>query len=150
MQDIAGSEHVSGTCEPAFETVRRALAANLDTGDDVGASAAVTVDGQLVADVWGGHLDEARTRPWERDTIINLWSTTKTMAALSLLLLVDRGEVDVDAPVARYWPEFAAAGKDGVLVRHALSHTACLPGWDEPMSPTDLYYWERCTTATCR
>lgn len=146
MDEVSGSELVTGTCEPAFENVRRALEVNLAAGDDVGASAAVMVDGHLVADVWGGHLDEERTRPWERDTIINLWSTTKTMAALSLLLLVDRGDVDVDAPVASYWPEFAAGGKEGVLVRHVLSHTAGLPGWDEPVTPADLYDWERCTT----
>jgi CubicO group peptidase (beta-lactamase class C family) len=137
---------VQGACDAAFEGVRAALADNLVQGKDVGASAAVTVDGKLVADVWGGHIDEARTTPWERDTIINVWSTTKTMAALSMLLLADRGEVDVDAPVARYWPEFKANGKEDVAVRHLMSHTAGLSGWQEPMAPEDLYDWDKATS----
>ena len=90
----------------------------------------------------GGHQDVERTTPWERDTIINVWSTTKTMAALSMLTLVGRGEVDVDAPVATYWPEFKAGGKENVLVRHIMSHTAGLSGWQEPMKPEDLYDWD--------
>ena len=137
---------VQGTCEPAFEGVRAALAANLDAGKDVGASAAVTVDGRLVADVWGGHQDPEKTTPWLEDTIINVWSTTKTMAALSLLVLADRGELDVDAPVATYWPEFKANGKEDVAVRHLLSHTAGLSGWQEPMTGHDLYDWDKCTS----
>ena len=135
---------VQGTCDPAFEGVRDALAGNLDQGKDVGACAAVTVDGRLVADVWGGFQDPEKTKPWERDTITNVWSTTKTMAALSMLVLVDRGELDVDAPVATYWPEFKAAGKENVLVRHLMSHTAGLSGWQEPMQPEDLYDWDLC------
>lgn len=137
---------VHGTCEERFEGVRAALASNFDQGKDVGASAAVTVDGELVADVWGGYQDVEKTTPWERDTIINVWSTTKTMAAISMLVLVDRGEVDVDAPVATYWPEFKANGKENVLVRHLMSHTAGLSGWQEPMAPEDLYDWDLATS----
>jgi CubicO group peptidase (beta-lactamase class C family) len=133
---------VFGTCDPAFEGVRAALASNLDQGQDVGACAAVTVGGRLVADVWGGFQDPAKTIPWAEDTVINVWSTTKTMAALSMLLLADRGEIDVDAPVATYWPEFKAGGKEQVLVRHVMSHTAGLSGWTEPMQPDDLYDWD--------
>src|SRR5688572_17481871 len=107
---------VQGTCDDRFEGVRAALASNLESGADVGACAAVFVNGEIVADVWGGYADEAKTTPWERDTITNVWSTTKTMAALSALVLVDRGELDVDAPVATYWPEFKANGKENVLV----------------------------------
>jgi CubicO group peptidase (beta-lactamase class C family) len=137
---------VEGTCDPRFEGVRAALASNLEQGKDVGACAAVTVDGQLVADVWGGHQDVEKTVPWERDTIINVWSTTKTMAALSMLVLVDRGEIDVDEPVATYWPEFKAEGKENVAVKHLMSHTAGLSGWQEPMAPEDLYDWEKATS----
>lgn len=137
---------VQGACKPGFEGVRDAIANTLDTGQDVGACAAVVVDGELVADVWGGFTDEARTTPWQADTITNVWSTTKTMAAISLLLLVDRGEVDVDAPVATYWPEFKANGKDDVLVRHVMSHTAGLPGWEAPIEVEDLYDWDRVTS----
>lgn len=142
MSDIV----VHGTVAPGFEGVREALANNLRSGADVGASAAVTVDGQLVADVWGGHIDEAATQPWQEDTIINVWSTTKTMTALSALVLADRGELELHAPVARYWPEFKAGGKDEVEVAHLLSHTSGLSGWQEPMAPTDLYDWEKCTS----
>lgn len=132
---------VEGTCASGFEPVREAFTGNLDEGLDVGASVAVAVDGELVVDLWGGTIDDEGT-PWERDTVINVWSTTKTMTALCALVLADRGELDVDAPVARYWPGFAAEGKDRVLVRHLLSHTAGLPGWTEPMAPEDLYDWE--------
>ena len=77
----------------------------------------------------GGYADAERTHPWERDTITNVWSTTKTMTALCALILADRGDIDLDAPVAKYWPEFAAAGKERLLLRHVLGHTAgCRPG----------------------
>lgn len=137
---------VNGTCEPNFETVRAALGGLIDSGQDVGACAAVVHKGRLVADVWAGHTDEGRTTPWERDTIINVWSTTKTMTNLSALVLADRGELEVDASVGTYWPEFKAAGKEGVLVRHLLSHTAGLPSWREPMAVEDLYDWEKSTS----
>lgn len=136
---------VHGSCEDRFESVRTTFASNLDSGLDVGASVAVYEDGEPVVDLWGGTIDEAGT-PWGRDTIINVWSTTKTMTALSALILGDRGEIDFNAPVATYWPEFAAAGKEQVLVRHLMSHTAGLPGWDEPMAPEDLYDWEKATS----
>ncbi|GAA4623839.1 serine hydrolase domain-containing protein [Actinoallomurus vinaceus] len=129
---------IQGRCDDRFTKVAEALAASLDA-EDVGASAAVYVDGEPVVDIWGGYLDAARTVPWERDTITNVWSTTKTMTALSALILADRGELDLDAPVARYWPEFAAAGKRDVRVRHLLGHTAGLPTWDGPITVTDLY-----------
>ena len=136
---------VHGTCDDRFEAVRTTFASNLDAGLDVGASVAVFLDGEPVVDLWGGTIDDAGT-PWAEDTIINVWSTTKTMTALSALVLADRGELDVDAPVARYWPEFSAAGKEDVLVRHLMAHTAGLPGWDEPMAAEDLYDWEKATS----
>ena len=137
---------ISGTCEARFGAVKDAFAANFEHNDDVGASVAVTMHGEPVVDLWGGSLDQAGTTPWERDTIINVYSTTKTMTCLSLLVLASRGLVDVDAPVARYWPEFAAAGKDNVLVRHLLSHTAGLPGWEQRLEPTDIYDWDKVTS----
>ncbi|WNV90585.1 serine hydrolase domain-containing protein [Umezawaea sp. Da 62-37] len=135
---------VRGTCGERFEAVREVFAASLE-GEDVGASVAVDVGGEAVVDLWGGYADEARAVPWERDTIVNVWSSTKTMSALCALVLADRGELDLDAPVARYWPEFAAEGKGGVLVRHVLSHTAGLPAWTEPMALEDLYDRELAT-----
>jgi CubicO group peptidase (beta-lactamase class C family) len=138
---------VAGECHEAFGAVRDTLAASIERGDDLGASVAVTVDGELVVDVWGGWVDAARTTPWERDTITNVWSTTKTVAALCVLILVDEGEIDLDSAVSRYWPEFAAGGKGGrVLVRHVLGHTSGLAGWTEPISIKDLYDWEKMTS----
>jgi CubicO group peptidase (beta-lactamase class C family) len=131
---------VHGFCGNRFGAVRRALAESLDD-QDVGASAAVFVDGEPVVDIWGGHADAPRTVAWERDTIVNVWSTSKTMLALCALILADRGDLDLDAPVARYWPEFSAAGKHGVRVRHLLSHTAGLPDFDDPVTAADLYDW---------
>jgi len=139
---------VSGTVDDRFAAVKTQFEENLANGLDVGASVAIMLDGEMVVDLWGGTVngDDGVTKPWERDTIINVWSTTKTMAALSALVLADRGELDVDAPVATYWPEFAANGKSNVLVRHLLSHSAGLSGWQEPMAPEDLYDWEKCTS----
>jgi CubicO group peptidase (beta-lactamase class C family) len=137
---------IQGSVEPGFEDVRDTLSANLDSGEDVGASVAVIVDGKTVVDIWGGHRDVARTEPWERDTIINVYSTTKTMAALCALVLADRGELDLHSPVARYWPEFKENGKEGIEVAHVLSHSAGLSGWQEPMQPSDLYDWDKATS----
>jgi CubicO group peptidase (beta-lactamase class C family) len=133
---------IHGRCEERFAGVRDVLAANLDAGKDVGASVAVVHDGEMVVDLWGGTIDDDGT-PWAEDTIINVWSTTKTMTALCALILADRGEIDLHAPVATYWPEFAAEGKEGVLVRHLLGHTAGLSGWAEPMELDDLHDWEK-------
>src|SRR3954463_15087783 len=123
---------VHGTFDDRFSAVRGALAAQLD-GEELGASIAVDVDGETVVALWGGYRDEARTTPWTRDTIVNVWSTTKTITNLAMLTLVERGLVDVDAPVAEYWPEFAANGKDRVLVRHLMSHPSGVAGWDPPV-----------------
>lgn len=133
---------LDGTCDRRFTAVRDAFAANFSSGLDVGASVAVVHRGHLVVDLWGGFVDEERTTPWERDTITNVFSTTKTMSSLAVHILADRGQVDLDAPIATYWPEFAANGKEGVLVRHALGHTAGLSGWEEKQAATDLYDWD--------
>lgn len=136
---------LGGRCNARFEPMRELFAAKLDSGEDLGASLAVNIDGEMVVDLWGGWADEGRTRPWLRDTITCVFSTTKTMGALAALVLVERGELDLDAPVTRYWPEFGAAGKSGVLVRHILSHTSGLSGWVQPVTLEDLYDWDRCT-----
>ena len=136
---------ISGTCSDTFAAVKDAFAANFTQNGDVGASVAIVKDGELVVDLWGGFQDRAGTQAWKPDTIINVFSTTKTMSCLALLVLASRGLVDVDAPVATYWPEFAANGKTNVLVRHLLSHTAGLPGWDQRLDGTDLYDWHKVT-----
>ncbi len=137
---------IHGICSERFAPVREAMASNFEKGLDVGASVAVTLDGELVVDLWAGHADEDRTVAWERDTITNVWSTTKTMTALCALMLADRGEIDLHAPVARYWPEFAAAGKGAIEVRHLLGHTSGLSGWQEPIAVDALYDWEKATS----
>jgi CubicO group peptidase (beta-lactamase class C family) len=138
---------VQGFTTDRFAGLRDVLGGQLDAGLDIGASVAVHLRGEVVCDIWGGYADAAKTQPWERDTIVNVWSTTKTMTFLVALMLADRGELDFDAAVATYWPEFAANGKDGVLVRHLMGHTAGLSGWSEPLSVEDLSDWDRCTGA---
>lgn len=137
---------IHGTTAAKFEAVRAAMAANFDDGFEVGASVAVTVDGEMVADLWGGHKDMERTQAWESDTITNVWSSTKTMTALCALILADRGELDFLTPVAHYWPEFAANGKEVIEVRHLMSHTSGLSGWETPIEANDLYDWEKVTS----
>lgn len=134
---------VQGHCTSRFALLREKFSDLFDKGEDVGASLAVSIDGEFEVDLWGGWADEACSRPWQRDTLTNVWSITKTMTALSALVLADRGELDLDAPVARYWPEFGAAGKQGVLVRHLLAHMSGVAGWDQPMTTPDMYDWDR-------
>ncbi len=134
---------VQGHTAPGFEGVREVLAANLASGEDVGASFVAMKGDDVLVDIWGGHLDEAKTTAWEKDTIINVWSTTKTMTFLVSLMLADRGELDLDAPVAKYWPEFAVNGKEKILFRHLMSHTSGLSGWAEPMNVRDLEDWDK-------
>ncbi len=136
---------VEGTCAERYQPVRAALAAQLASGEELGASIVLNVDGETVVDIWGGFRDEARTTPWTRDTITNVWSTTKTVTNLAALMLADRGLLDVYAPVARYWPEFAANGKQDIEVRHVLSHTAGVSGWEQPFSTEDMYDWDKST-----
>ena len=136
----------SGQCESRFSRVRDAFTENFRVRGDVGASVAVTIDGELVVDLWGGHKNIERSTLWERDTITNVWSTTKTMAALSALLLASQGRLDLDAPVVAYWPDFRVGNKDGVRVRHVLSHSAGLAGWDHPLGVEDLFDWDRATS----
>jgi CubicO group peptidase (beta-lactamase class C family) len=137
---------VHGVVRPGFEAVKDQFAANFADGQEVGASFSATVNGETVVDLWGGHADPAKTRPWEKDTIVNVYSTTKTMTALTALLLADRGLLDFDAPVAKYWPEFAANGKAKVKVSHLMSHSAGLSGWKEKIGLHDLYDWNKATS----
>jgi CubicO group peptidase (beta-lactamase class C family) len=137
---------IHGTCDERFAAVRDALARNLDSGEELGASLVLDIDGDVVVDVWGGFRDEAKTTPWDEHTITNVWSSTKTVTSLAALMLADRGQLDVDAPVARYWPEFGAAGKENVLVRHVMSYASGVSGLDQPAVIEDLYDWEKSTS----
>jgi CubicO group peptidase (beta-lactamase class C family) len=137
---------LNGTCDPRFDAVRDALAGNIDSGEELGASLVVDIDGERVIDVWGGFRDPGHTTAWDENTITNVWSTTKTITSLAALMLADRGQLDVYAPVADYWPEFAASGKQDVRVRHLLSHTSGVSGLEQPATAEDLYDWETSTS----
>jgi CubicO group peptidase (beta-lactamase class C family) len=133
----AAMSGVQGTCEDRFGAVRAALEENLGSGEELGASVYVDLDGERVVDLWGGFRDESRTTPWTEHTVTNVWSTTETVTNLAAMMLIDRGELDPFAPVARYWPEFAASGKGAIEVRHLLSHTSGVAGWDQPVTVED-------------
>ncbi|MFF1836358.1 serine hydrolase domain-containing protein [Streptomyces sp. NPDC058231] len=136
---------IQGHCDDRFSGVRDAFAENFRERDELGAAVTVLVDGEPVADLWGGWADTARTRPWERETLVNVWSTSKGPTALCAHILADRGLLDLDAPVAAYWPEFAAAGKEAVRVRHLLSHRSGVAGPREPHTLEELYDWDLTT-----
>jgi CubicO group peptidase (beta-lactamase class C family) len=144
MSDKHSTPEIHGHCDERFAAVRAAFVENFEQGDEVGASFAAVLDGEPIVDLWAGDRD-ATGRPWERDTIVNVYSTTKTMAALATLMLVDRGLLDLDAPVASVWPEFAAAGKSRIPVRNLLSHTSGLAGWEKPITLETLYDWDAST-----
>lgn len=136
---------VHGSYEPRFEKVKEAFFQNFEDGWECGASVAVIIDGKYVIDIWGGYADEAHTVPWEKDTICNVYSTTKVPTVLCTLMCVDRGLIDLDAPVAKYWPEFAQNGKENMPVRYIFSHTSGLAGIEEISSPSVYYDWEKVT-----
>jgi CubicO group peptidase (beta-lactamase class C family) len=138
---------IEGTCEPRFERVKKAFVENFSTRMELGAATAVTLDGKPVVDLWGGWADKAKTTPWTRDTIVNVFSTTKGLTAICAHRLVDQGKLDLDAPVAKYWPEFAQAGKQDLPVRYLLSHRAGLPAIRKPLPTKALFSWEAMTSA---
>jgi len=138
---------IHGECAPRFEAVREAFARGFEKGTELGAAVCFTLDGETVVDLWGGHVDRARSREWERDTLVNVYSTTKGMTAVCALQLVERGELDLEAPVAEYWPEFAAAGKAKIPVRWLLTHQAGVPALREPLPGEALLDWDRMTAA---
>ena len=118
---------IHGHCDPRFEDVRRVFTENLASGADLGAGVAFTLHGEPVVDLWGGFLEPGSDSEWQRDTLVNLYSTTKGMLSICVQQLVERGLLDIDLPVAEYWPEFAAAGKADIPVRQLLCHQAGLP-----------------------
>ena len=136
------SAFVQGVVRDGFERVREAFEANFADYPEVGAAVAVVRDGETVVDLWAGHADRERKRAWQRDTIVNVWSTTKGITALAAHMLVDRGKLDLDAPVARYWPEFAAAGKEALPVRYLLTHEAGLAALAPDLPAEALLDWD--------
>jgi CubicO group peptidase (beta-lactamase class C family) len=138
---------IEGTCDSRFSAVRDVFVEQLAKPEELGAAVAVTLEGRRVVDLWGGHADAARTRAWTPDTIVNLFSTTKGMTALCAHRLADQGKLDLDAPVARYWPEFAQADKGAIPVRWLLDHSAGLVAVDALLPPTALYDWDAMASA---
>ena len=136
---------VHGICDTHFTRMREVLTANLASGEDLGASVAVTLNGETVVDLWGGWANTDQTAPWTEHTITNVFSTTKTMTSLAGLVAHDQGLLDVHAPVAQYWPEFAANGKQDVKVRHLMAHTSGVSAWAQPVVMADLYDWDKST-----
>lgn len=133
---------VEGDCTERFAPVRVALEANFATRGEIGSAVCVYHEGRKVVDLWGGHVDAARTRPWRADTLCLMYSIAKSICALSVHILADEGKVDLEAPVATYWPGFAEAGKGGIKVRHVLSHW-CGVWPNDGASPGDIYDWDR-------
>ena len=144
---MASEIEVHGRCDARFARVREAFAEGFRARGELGAAVALAVEGELVVDLWAGHVDDARTRPWQRDTLVNVYSTTKGVTALAAQRLVDEGRLDLDAPVARYWPEFAQAGKGALPVRWLLSHRAGLPAVRKLLPNEALYDWDAMTSA---
>jgi CubicO group peptidase (beta-lactamase class C family) len=138
---------ISGKCDEKFAPVRGHFQENFRSRGEIGASLAIFVEGQLVVDLWGGSMAPASERAWTRDTLVEVFSATKGLSATCLHVLIDRGLLDIEAPVARYWPEFAANGKAGITVAMALSHQAGLPFWQTPVPKNGLLDWEFATSA---
>jgi CubicO group peptidase (beta-lactamase class C family) len=137
---------IDGSCDPRFEDVRQVFLDNFDEGE-LGAALVVYVDGSKVVDLWGGYSDGERSNHWNEDTLVCFYSLGKPLAALCVLQLVDRGLLELDAPVCRVWPEFAAAGKDEITVRQLLSHRAGLPALRGRLPEDAMLNWELMTRA---
>jgi CubicO group peptidase (beta-lactamase class C family) len=133
---------VHGHCDPKFAAVRTLFEQSFADGTEIGASICFVLDGEAVIDLWGGHLERERRNEWGPDTLVNVYSTTKGMTALCAHMLIERGQLELDQPVAKYWPEFAAAGKQSIPVRWLLSHQAGLAAVRTPISAEQLFGWD--------
>ncbi|MFZ4719864.1 MAG: serine hydrolase domain-containing protein [Ilumatobacteraceae bacterium] len=138
---------ISGWCDPAFAAVRDAFVDNFRERGELGAACTVVIGDRTVVDLVGGWRDDARTVPWDHDTLVNVYSAGKGLLALVALQAVDRGEVDLDEPIARRWPEFAAGGKEAATLRHALTHQAGVPAISRLLTNDDLWDWATMTEA---
>jgi len=153
MNDETMTTEIHGRVANGFEAARAAFASNFERAGDyqeVGASFAAFHQGRCVVDLWAGHRDRARTTPWTRDTLVNVWSTTKGIAATAVAMLADRGLLDYGEPAAKYWPEFAANGKDEITIAQIMSHRAGLNGFAEPTTIADMYDWDACAQKLAR
>lgn len=141
---------LDGLCDPRFSAVRAAFANNFAQHGEPGAAVAMSLHGRPVVDLWGGWADRARTAPWQRDTLVNFFSVSKALCTICALRLVEQGKLDLDAPAARMWPEFASAGKEAVTLRHILTHQAGLPSLREPLPAGAMLDWQAMTEALAR
>lgn len=132
---------IDGFCDPAFGALRDAFVQNFASRGEPGAAIALALDGHVVADLWGGWRDAARTKPWKRETLVNFFSVSKALCTIAVLRLAEQGKLDLDAPVARVWPEFAQAGKGAITTCHILAHRAGLPSIREPLPEGAALDW---------
>jgi CubicO group peptidase (beta-lactamase class C family) len=137
---------IGGRCDPRFRAVQDEFAANFRERGEIGAAVCVTVDGTVVADLWGGRRDPELDQPWARDTLVNVFSVGKGVLAICLARLIGQGLLDPDARVTQYWPEFAAGGKGDVAVRQLLSHQAGLPALHAALPAGSMLDWEFMTS----
>src|SRR4051794_10284063 len=133
---------VDGLVEPGFEAVRDAFVRNLEEHQEIGAGFSLHVEGRKVVDIWGGIADEETGRAYDEDTLQLVFSSTKGATATCVNLLIQRGLIDPDEPVAKYWPEFAQAGKESISVRWLMSHKAGLATVDKKLSLDEVLAWE--------
>jgi CubicO group peptidase (beta-lactamase class C family) len=133
---------IQGTAPARFAAVKDAFADNFARGEELGARFTLVEAGEVVLDIWGGHADRARSRPFDARTLTPIFSTTKAIASLLIARLVDQGKLDYQQTVASVWPEFAAAGKEAVTVEQVMSHQEGLAGFPEPMDPADWFDWD--------
>jgi CubicO group peptidase (beta-lactamase class C family) len=138
---VADVPEILGICDKRFTGVADALRDNFREHGELGAAVAVVIEGEPVVDIWAGWMDADRTLPWQADTLVDVFSVGKAMAAVCLLVLVERGQIELEAPVARYWPAFAAQGKDRVTVRMLLSHRAGVPAIRQLIGDDVIYDW---------
>ena len=134
---------IDGSSDPKFDKLRFAFEKNFHDELDIGSSLGVSLNGEVVVNLWGGYKDKELKSKWEEDTIINVWSSTKNKASLCALLLFERGLLDFDTPVADYWPEFSENGKEKILVKNIMSHSSGLSGWEESINYKDYYDWNK-------
>lgn len=151
MSDVpaigADAGEIAGTCDPRFAAVGEAFRENAAQRGELGAAVAVLVEGRAVVELWGGWTDADRTRAWQRDTLVNVFSVGKALAALCVLKLVSRGSLELDEPVAQRWPEFGAEGKERITVREVLSHQSGLAAIRRDLPEGSLYDWSQVTRA---
>ena len=134
-----------GSCDPAFHSVRDVFNGRLTQGEELGASLCVNIDGKNVVDLWGGHADTEKTKFWNEDTLAVVWSSSKVVVAIAAATLIDRGLLDPEEKVSKYWPEFAANGKENVTVAHVFSHSSGVPAWEVPITLEEIYDTEKST-----